>query len=163
MRHYRSGGGNPQSAASMISVDTNILLPAVVSRNVNHPQAAAFLASLEDRNDVVFSEFILLELYGLLRNPAVLAKPLSPTAAVDVCGAFRQHPRWQLIGFPPDSRAFHDALWPRLRETAFARRRAYDWRAALTLRTQGVTEFATVNEKDFRDFGFQRVWNPLVV
>lgn len=25
----------------------------------------------------------------------------------------------------------------------------------------GVTEFATVNEKDFRDFGFRRVWNPL--
>ena len=26
---------------------------------------------------------------------------------------------------------------------------------------QGVTEFATVNEKDFRDCGFKRVWNPL--
>jgi predicted nucleic acid-binding protein len=26
---------------------------------------------------------------------------------------------------------------------------------------QGVTEFATVNEMDFRDCGFQRVWNPL--
>jgi hypothetical protein len=43
----------------------------------------------------------------------------------------------------------------------FARRRAYDWRAALLLIQQGVTEFATVNEKDFRDCGFQRVWNPL--
>jgi hypothetical protein len=26
---------------------------------------------------------------------------------------------------------------------------------------QGVTDFATVNEKDFRDCGFRRVWNPL--
>jgi hypothetical protein len=43
----------------------------------------------------------------------------------------------------------------------FARRRAYDWRAALLLIQQGVTEFATVNEKDFRDCGFQRVWNQL--
>ena len=43
----------------------------------------------------------------------------------------------------------------------FARRRAYDWRAALLLIQQGVTEFATVNEKDFRDCGFKRVWNPL--
>ena len=40
-------------------------------------------------------------------------------------------------------------------------RRAYDWRAALLLIHQGVTEFATVNEKDFRNCGFQRVWNPL--
>jgi hypothetical protein len=46
-------------------------------------------------------------------------------------------------------------------ETDFARRRAYDWRAALLLIQQGVTDFATVNEKDFRDCGFKRVWNPL--
>jgi toxin-antitoxin system PIN domain toxin len=145
----------------MISLDTNILLPAVESRNAHHQRAAAFIESLRDRQDVAIGEFILLELYVLLRNPAVLAKPLSPAAAADVCQAFRQHPRWQVIGFPPYSRDFHDAFWPKLRATDFARRRAYDWRAALLLIQQGVTEFATVNEKDFRDCGFKRVWNPL--
>jgi uncharacterized protein len=145
----------------MISLDTNILLPAVESGNADHPQAAAFLESLQDSQDVAICEFILLELYMLLRNPAVLAKPLSAAAATDVCEAFRQHPRWQVIGFPPESRAFHDCFWPKLREDNFARRRAYDWRAALVLVQQGVTDFATVNEKDFRDFGFKRVWNPL--
>ncbi len=100
----------------MISLDTNILLPAVEIRNPNHPRAAAFLESLQDRQDVAIGEFILLELYVLLRNPAVLAKPLSPAAATDVCQAFRQHPRWQVIGFPPDSRDFHDIFWPKLRE-----------------------------------------------
>ncbi len=147
----------------MISIDTNILFPAVDEDQPFHARAAAFLESLQARADVAISEFILLELYGLLRNPAVLAKPLSATAAVDVCEAFRQHPRWQILGFPPDSRHFHDTLWPRLKEKTFARRRAYDWRAALTLTQQGVTEFATVNEKDFQGFGFTRVWNPLVV
>ncbi len=147
----------------MISLDTNILLPAVESRNAHHSKAAAFLESLQDRQDVAICEFILLELYVLLRNPAVLAKPLPPAAAAaaDVCEAFRQHPRWQVIGFPPDSRDFHDTFWPKLRSADFARRRAYDWRAALLLIQQGVTEFATVNEKDFRDCGFQLVWNPL--
>lgn len=145
----------------MISLDTNILLPAVESRNVHHQRAAAFIESLRDRQDVAIGEFILLELYVLLRNPAVLAKPLSPAAATDVCEAFRQHPCWQVIGFPPDSRDFHDTFWPKLREADFARRRTYDWRAALLLIQQGVTEFATVNEKDFRDCGFKRVWNPL--
>ena len=141
----------------MISLDTNILLPAVESRNPNHQRAVAFLDSLQDRQDVAICEFILLELYVLLRNPAVLAKPLSPGAATDVCQAFRQHPRWQVIGFPPDSRSFHDAFWPKLRTAGFARRRAYDWRAALILLKQGVTEFATANEMDFRDCGFKRV------
>ena len=145
----------------MISIDTNILLPAVETGNAHHTTAAAFLESLQDRGDVVISELILLELYGLLRNPAVLAKPLSASAAVDVCESFRQHPLWQVIGFPPESRQFYDTFWPRLRAKDFARRRAFDWRAALSLIQQGVTEFATVNEKDFRKFGFTRVWNPI--
>ena len=145
----------------MISLDTNILLPAVEIRNPDHDRAAAFLRSLQDRDDVAICELMLLELYALLRNPAVLAKPLTANAAVEVCETFRHHPRWQLLGLPPDGRAFHDAFWPRLRENSFARRRAFDWRAALALVQQGVTEFATVNEKDFRHFGFKRIWNPL--
>ena len=145
----------------MTSLDTNILLPAVETGNPNHGHAAAFLDSLQAREDVVISELVLVELYVLLRNPAVLAKPLAAASAVEVCEAFRHHPRWQLVGLPPDSRAFHDAYWPRLRDNSFARRRAFDWRAALALVRQGVTEFATVNEKDFQNFGFKRVWNPL--
>jgi len=145
----------------MLSLDTNILLPAVETRNPDHVRAAEFLDSLQARDDVAICELMLLELYALLRNPAVLAKPLSGNAAVDVCEAFRNHPRWQLVGLPPDGRSFHDAFWPKLRENSFARRRAFDWRAALALIQQGVTEFATVNEKDFRNFGFRKVWNPL--
>jgi hypothetical protein len=145
----------------MISIDTNLLLPAVESENSQHKAAAGFLHSLESREDVAISELALLELYNLLRNPVVVARPLGPAAAVEVCEAFRLHPRWQLIGFPPNSRAFHDAFWPRLREEQFARRRSYDWRMALCLVRHGVTDFATVNTKDFEGFGFRRVWNPL--
>jgi len=97
----------------------------------------------------------------LLRNPAVLVKPLSAAAATDVVQAFRHHLRWQVIGFPERSREFHEAFWPRVAEKGFARRRAHDWRKALTLLQQGVDEFATVNTKDFESFGFTRVWNPL--
>ena len=145
----------------MISLDTNILLPAVETRNRDHNRAATFVESLHDRDDVAISELILLELYSLLRNPAVLPKPLPASVAVDVCAAFRTHPHWQVIGFPPDSRAFHETFWPRLREKTFARRRAYDWRAALCMLRQGVTDFATVNVKDFEGLGFAKVWNPL--
>jgi hypothetical protein len=145
----------------MISIDTNILFAAVDADHALHSRAVTFIDSLHDRDDVAISEFMLLELYSLLRNPVVLTKPLSASAAVDVCEAFRQHPNWQLIGFPPDSRSFHDGFWPRLRGKEFARRRAFDWRAGLSLIQQGVTEFATVNVKDFQGFGFTRVWDPL--
>ena len=43
----------------------------------------------------------------------------------------------------------------------FAFRRLYDTRSALTMISQGVTEFATVNVKDFEGVGFRRVWSPL--
>ena len=147
----------------MISIDTNILFAALDEDNDLHYEAVTFINSLQDRDDVVISEFMLLELYCLLRNPAVLTKPLSASDAVEVCEAFRQHPNWQVIGFPPDSRSFHDQFWPRLRIKDFARRRAFDWRAGLSLIQQGVTEFATVNVKDFQGFGFARVWNPLAL
>ncbi len=145
----------------MISLDTNILLSAVETGNPSHDSAVAFVESIEDSTDIAVSEFILLELYGLLRNPAVLSKPLSAPAAAGVCESFREHPSWQIIGFPNDSRRFHDALWPRLRDRNFARRRTYDLRAALSLLDHGVTEFATANVKDFQGLGFARVWNPL--
>ena len=145
----------------MISIDTNILLPAIEPANPCHEKAASFLASMGERDDVAVSEFALLELYVLLRNPLVLKKPLSPAGALEVVEAFRSHPTWQVIGFPPRSKAFHDEFWPKLGSGQFARRRAYDWRMALSLITQGVRRFATANVKDFEGFGFQEVWNPL--
>jgi uncharacterized protein len=146
----------------MISIDTNILFAALDADHALHSKASDFIDSLADRSDIVISELVLAELYILLRNPTVMREPLAASTAVDVCEAFRQHPRWQIIGFPPDSRFFHDTLWPRLRTPNFARRGAFDWRMALSLIQQGVTEFATVNEKDFQGFGFENVWNPLV-
>ena len=53
----------------MISFDTNVLLPAVHAGAPGHQSAAEFLRSLQERDDVAVSEFVLLELYLLLRNP----------------------------------------------------------------------------------------------
>ena len=98
--------------------------------------------------------FILAELYCLLRNPAVLGHPLGAGEAVDVIETYRTHPRWRLIGFPAESRPLHDTLWHKARATTVAFRRLYDTRSALTMTAQGVTEFATVNTKDFEELGF---------
>ena len=40
---------------------------------------------------------LVLELYQLLRNPAVLAAPLSAPDAAAVCASWRDNPRWALI------------------------------------------------------------------
>lgn len=145
----------------MISVDTNLLMYAYNQGSPHHQAAFDWMTSLQDEENVAISEFVLAELYGLLRNPAVLKRPLSAEDAVEVIQAYRSHPRWRLIGFPVESRPLHDALWQFASRKDFAFRRIYDARSALTMIAQGVTHFATVNVKDFEGLGFRRVWNPL--
>ncbi len=145
----------------MLSIDTNILLHAFNENSPRHQAAFAWITSIQRDEDVAISEFILAEFYGLLRNPAVLKHPLTAEEAVEVIQTYRHHPRWRLIGFPTESRPLHDTLWRKATAKTFAFRRLYDTRSALTLIAQGVTEFATVNVKDFEGVGFRRVWNPI--
>ena len=145
----------------MTSFDTNILLYAFSRASPFHDRARAFLEDLTPRDDVAVSELVLVELYTLLRNPAVLVRPLPAAAAVEVVQSYRSHPRWMLVGLDPESAPLHDELWRLAAKARFPRRRVYDARLALSLRRQGVTEFATANVKDFGSFGFDRVWNPV--
>ncbi len=147
----------------MFSIDTNILFHAFNEDSPHHDSAYDWLISIQRDEDVAISEFILAEFYGLLRNPAVLKHPLNSEDAVEVIQTYRTHPRWRLIGFPTESRMMHDDLWKYAKEKSFAFRRLYDARSALSMIAQGVTEFATVNGKDFQNLGFRRVWNPLIV
>lgn len=147
----------------MISIDTNILFFSLNSDAPMHARAAAFVQQLTTRSDVVISELILVELYRLLRNPAVLARPLNAPQAVEIVAAYRLHPYWKITGSPEiQSTAIHDTLWQIAATPGIAYRRIYDIRLALTLQYFGVTHFATANVKDFQDLGFRRVWNPLV-
>ena len=147
----------------MLSIDTNLLLYSYSEASPWHQAARQFIQSIATREDVALSEFILTEFYLLLRNAAVLTHPLTAPEAVGVIQKYRQHPRWKILGFPPTSRELHSELWKQAAAPDFARRRIYDTRTALSLRAFGVTEFATANEKDFQNFGFQKVWNPLTL
>lgn len=146
----------------MLSVDANLLLYSYCEAAPENPVARRFLTSLAEDESVALSEFVLTELYLLLRNPAVLAHPLNAPEAAQVIQNYRSHPRWKTLGFPPSSRDLHAALWQQAATSDFPRRRIYDTRTALSLRAFGVTHFATANVKDFQGFGFTRVWNPLL-
>jgi toxin-antitoxin system PIN domain toxin len=146
----------------MIALDTNLLLYAYSTAAPEHAAAREFIGQLTNNPEVVLSEFTLAEFYLHLRNPAILAQPLSAPAAVAVIQAYRHHPHWSIIGYPNDSITAHETLWAYAASEQFARRRLFDARTAISLRHNGVTEFATANVKDFQDFGFTRVWNPLL-
>ncbi|MCX6937501.1 MAG: PIN domain-containing protein [Verrucomicrobia bacterium] len=145
----------------MTSIDTNLLFYALQVTCPEHTRARDFLNAQTTRTDFALCELVLTELYVQLRNPATARQPLTPEAAVALIQRFRTHPTWSLLDYPGYDSGAADALWQHAAAPQFARRRIYDARLALTLRHHGVTEFATANVKDFADFGFTRVWNPL--
>jgi toxin-antitoxin system PIN domain toxin len=146
----------------VITFDTNLLLYALNKDCSEHSDACAFFTTLPTTpSAVVVCELVLIELYVLLRNPAVLKIPLTSAEAVSIVQAFRQHPTWALVDYPGDTTTVMDGVWIRAFQPNLGHRAVFDARLALTLRHHGVTEFATRNEAHFSDFGFTRVWNPL--
>ena len=146
----------------MVSVDTNILFHGWSCQSPLHDQATRWLSEIGNSKNVAISEFVLAEFYRLIRNPKVtLDRPLSGREAMKVISCYRLHPRWQLVGYPENSRQSHDRLWKLAGRKDFAFRRLFDVRTALTLLDHGVTQFATCNIKDFQGLGFDMVWNPL--
>ena len=146
----------------MISFDTNLLLYSINQDCGEYDGARAFFSSLSSSpGSVAICELVLIELFVLLRNPAVLKSPLDPTDAVAIIQEFRQHPNWRLIDYPGDTSSVMNDVWAWAGQPDRGRRVVFDARLALTLRHHGVTEFATRNETHFAGFGFSRVWNPL--
>jgi len=141
----------------VISIDTNLLLYGLNRDCPEHDEAREFLEGCTDRRDVAIAEFVLVELYVLLRNPAVVAKPLPAARAASVCQAFRRHPYWALV----DTAEVMDRVWTDVARPGAARRRVFDARLAYTLLDNGVKELATRNTRDFDGFGFERVFDPL--
>lgn len=141
----------------MISIDTNVLLYGVNRDCPEHGAARAFLEGCAARRDVAIAELVLVELYVLLRNPAVVRRPLEAEEAASLCQTFRRHPRWALV----DTAMVMDRVWVAASRPGAARRRIFDARLAHTLLDSGVREFATRNTRDFEGFGFARVFDPL--
>ena len=101
-----------------------------------------------------------MELYCLLRNPAVCRRPLSGREAVAVIQGFRSNPRWPIVDVLMGGDIMK-RVWGHASGSTFPYGRISDARLALTLQHHGVTAFATRNLKDFTSLGFERLWDPL--
>jgi uncharacterized protein len=112
----------------VLSIDTNVLLYAQNQDCPEHDAASAFLVECADRTDIAVCELVLMELYQLLRNPAVVTRPLDGPEAAEVCQTFRGNRRWALIENAP---VIND-VWVLAATPGIARRRLFDARTTLT-------------------------------
>lgn len=142
----------------MTSCDTNILLYYFNEESAEHAAAKRYLEAMWRSEEFAICELVLVELYVHLRNPEIVAEPLTARRAADVVQGLRSNLRWSVIDYPG---GLMNGVWRDASEHGFARRAIYDARLARTLRHYGVREFATRNVKDFEGFGFDRVFNPI--
>ena len=143
----------------MNSLDTNILF---YSLNEDCPEHAACQAlvgkALVSPHEWIVADQAWFELYRLLRNRQILSQPLSASEAAEKVDWFRRHSGWARCAWEPFLREKLKPLWA---AESFPARRTFDLILALTLKTQGVTEFFTRNTRDFEGYGFFTVTNPL--
>ena len=85
----------------MLAADTNIFVHAADPDSPLHAKARNFFKALVHADEeFVLCELVLVELYMLLRNPAVFAKPYTPSESAGYCRALRQNP-WRCIDYDP--------------------------------------------------------------
>lgn len=144
----------------MIGIDTNLLLYSLNPASDWHSRAVNFLRQNfgVPTVRVAITDYVLVELYVHLRNPVVMARPLTARKARDIVTSYWRIPNVMRI----ENANVMDEVWTLAGSKNFARRRIFDARLALTLRNAGVTQFATANVKDFQGWGFEKVWNPLL-
>ena len=150
---------NDATQSSMLTADTNLFIHAADPDSPSHLRARAFFLGVENEDAFVLCELVLLELYMQLCNPAIFKKPYSAKEAAEYCCALKENPHWRCVDFDV---AVARKLWSYAASSRAGFRHIIDARLALTLLHHGVDRFATVNVKQFREFAFARVWNPLV-
>jgi predicted nucleic acid-binding protein len=134
----------PDGGALVNSLDTNILYLATNSSCPEHPRARALLErAARDPLEWMVADQVLFEYYRLVRNPAVLEKPLSAADAGRRLRFFRDEIGWRHCAYDRD--CWSDAI-PGL---------------SVTLRRNGVDTFYTRNPADFDAFGWFIVIDPL--
>ncbi len=84
----------------MLVCDTNVLFPALEASHPNHSAARVWLESMVEDESFALCELVLTEVYTLLRNASICAKPLSAAAAVAVIENLRSNPAWLVLDYP---------------------------------------------------------------
>jgi uncharacterized protein len=144
----------------MLAADANLFIHAADPDSRHHAQARQFFSALpSEQDEFVVCELVLVELYMQLRNGAIFVKPYSALEAARYCQAMKANPLWRCVDYDPK---VSSNLWKWAAQTKAGFRQIIDARLAFTLRHHGVTRLATANVKDFKAFGFEKVWNPLL-
>ena len=148
-----------RTGCDMKSIDTNILLYAVNRECLEHTQALQLVrTALQEPHQWIIADQVWFELYRLLRNPAVLSKPLSAEKATHTIQWYRQQSGWLSCAWEPD---MMNLLLPYWEAESFPARNSFDLVLAITLAQHGVDLLYTRTTRDFESLNLFKLQNPL--
>jgi toxin-antitoxin system PIN domain toxin len=143
----------------MNSIDTNILIYAVNSDCAEHVAAMNIYEDmLAKPTKWIISDQVLFEFYRGLRNPKILEHPLDHRQALHQIEFLRKDSGVQHCAYET---TFWDDLTKDFSSAPHKAAHIFDRVLAVTLLKNGVTTFYTRNTKDFADFGFKSLINPI--
>ena len=143
----------------MRSLDTNVLYYATNASCPEHDRARRLVESIaESPTDWILADQVLFEYYRLVRNPAVVAKPLSAAEAAKRLRFFREELGCLHCAYDP---AWFSQVHIELGRRAFAPARTFDLVLAITLKNNGVDTFYTRNVRDFAAWKWFSVVDPV--
>ena len=143
----------------MKSLDTNILIYAVNQGCTEHDRARqVYEAMLESPAEWIVCDQVLFEFYRALRNRRILERPLGPSAALHQIRFLREESGVLHCGY--DTR-FWEKIVGAMAGSDPVSSHIFDRILAITLLGNGVTTFHTRNTRDFAEFPFQHLVNPI--
>ncbi len=143
----------------MKSLDTNILYYATNLRCPEHAKAAALVRSVRlSPREWILADQVLFEYYRLVRNSAVVERPLDAREASARLHYFRDELGCLHCSY--DQSLFAEIALL-LADTGMPASRTFDRVLAVTLRSNGVRTFYTRNVRHFQDLGWFDVIDPI--
>ena len=124
----------------MKSCDTNILVYYLDSSCKEHANAKTYLESIWADKKFVICDLVLIELYTLIRNPKVFARPFSAEEAKKCILGFRSNTNWRILEYASGTM---DKVWETSSKILTRPMMIYDLRLGFCLLNSGVEEFAT--------------------
>lgn len=143
----------------MNSLDTNILIYAVNRGCDEHERAKkVYQKMLDSPLDWIVSDQVLFEFYRGLRHPKIVQRPLNHQQAIE-----------QITFIREDSGVLHCAyettFWDQVKTFESTKNpkavHIFDRVLAITLLKNGVKKMYTRNTKDFTEFKFEALINPI--
>jgi len=141
------------------SIDTNILLYGMNQDcKENKPAFELLQTAMEHPENWIISDQVYFELYSLVRNPAVLEKPLDGNSAFELIDYYRNKIGWLHCSYHT---SFWDDMAPFLMNNQFSSKKVFDMRLAVALKHNNIDIFYTRNIRDFKELHWFEVINPI--